>query len=217
MNGFTFYNNYFRMIEYLPDEDRLKMYDAIMNYMFNNKKPKLDKLTAGLFLNIQMALDTSKNNSKRSMGKGAPIGNQNAVKKQTENKPKTNQKETKNKQIYISTFLFLFSNLYISNLDNKDKIYKLLEEYLEIRLKNKYIVNETIVNRLINKLNTYGKTDKEKIEIIENAINGAWKDFYELKNDKPKYQQVLEDWLNKPEEKASEEEIAELDELMKGI
>ena len=138
------------------------------------------------------------------------------LKKQTKNKPKTNQtgnqKQTNN--ISISNFLFLFSNLYISNLDNKDNIYKLFKEYLELRTKNKYTVTETVVKRLINKLNEYGTTDEEKIEIITNAINGAWKDFYPLKKHETK-----PNWYGKEieEELASEEEIKKIERALNGI
>ena len=36
----------------------------------------------------------------------------------------------------------------------------LFKEYLELRIKQKYVLSETVVTRLINKLNEYGKTDK---------------------------------------------------------
>ena len=99
----------------------------------------------------------------------------------------------------ISIFLFLFSNLYISNLNNKDNIYNLLIEYLELRIKKKYTLTETTVKRLINKLNEYGKTDEEKEEIIMNAINGAWKDFYPLKKEQLKNNKInseRDNWEN---------------------
>ena len=187
IKSFAFYSNYYELIDNLSIEDKKLMLEVIVDYVFKDKEPKgLKGMNLAIWNNIKMPLDTSKNNSLRSIGNGAPIGNQNAKKtnqKQTKNKPKTNQtgnqKQTNN--ISISNFLFLFSNLYISNLSNKDNIYKLLEEYLDIRNKNKYVVNETVINRLINKLNELGTTDEEKIEIISDAINGKWKDFYPLK------------------------------------
>ena len=39
---------------------------------------------------------------------------------------------------------------------------------------------------MTKKLNEYGKTDEDKIEIISQAINGKWKDFYELKKEEKK-------------------------------
>ena len=220
MNGFTFYKNYHELIKYLNDEDRLALFDAIVNYIFEDKEPELKGLLNGIWTNLKMPLDTSKNNSGRGgrKTKKKPKTNQN----KTDLKPNENRLETDSKpngkQIYISNFLFLFSNLYISNLDNKDKIYNLFKEYLEIRNKKKYIVNETIINRLINKLNNYGTNDEEKIRIIENAINGSWKDFYELNDrEKEKIEKNIPTWVDSKNklEKATPEEMAELEELMR--
>ena len=215
INSFTFYKNYYELLDNLPQEDKLQMLEAIVDYVFKDKEPVLNGLNKAIWNNLKMPIDTSKNNSLRSVGKGAPKGNKNAQKnkpktnrKQTENKPKTNQKGNRKQTNNISYFLFLFSNINISNLNNKDNIYKLLNEYLELRIKNKYTVNETVVNRLINKLNDYGKTDKEKEEIIKDAINGAWKDFYPPKIKK----EILPDWFDKEikEEKIEDEELTEL-------
>lgn len=185
IKSFTFYKNYYDLLDNLPQKNKRKMLEIIVDYMFKNKEPDgLKKMDLAIWNNIKMPLDKSKKNSLRSLDNGAPIGNQNALKKQTKNKPKTNQMGNQKQTNNISIFLFLLSNLYISNLDNKDIIYKLFNEYLELRVKKKYTLTETIVTRLINKCNEYGKTDEEKIEIITNAINGAWKDFYPLKEEK---------------------------------
>ena len=185
IKSFTFYKNYYELLDNLPTKNKRKMLEIIVDYIFKNKEPNdLKKMDLAIWNNLKMPLDKSKRNSLRSLDNGAPIGNQNALKKQTKNKPKTNQTGNQKQTNNISIFLFLLSNLYISNLDNKDIIYKLFNEYLELRIKKKYTLTETIVNRLVNKCNEYGKTDEDKIEIITNAINGAWKDFYPLKEEK---------------------------------
>ena len=89
MNGFTFYNNYYELIKYLKDKDRLDLYDAIFRYMFEDEEPAFDDLKKGIWINIKMPLDTSKSKGGRG---GAPIGNSNAKKQ-----PKNNQKTTKRK------------------------------------------------------------------------------------------------------------------------
>lgn len=206
MNGFTFYNNYYELIKYLDDKDRLEMYDAIFKYMFDNEEPSFEGMKKGLWINIKMPLDTSKNK-----GKSGSVSNKNQ--KEIKTKSKRNQKEIKTKtNNNISIFLFLFSNLNISNLNNKKIIYKLLEEYLELRINKKYTLNETVVKRLINKLNNYGTIDEEKIEIITNAINGAWKDFYPLKENV----EIKPNWFNKEikQEKATKEEQKEINKLL---
>ena len=197
VNGFTFYRNYFELIRYLPNEERLKMYDAIFGYIFEEIEPEFDGLNKGIWINLKMTLNTSKTNIEN--GKK---GGRTKKRKETETKPKQNRNESEKKPKVeannISIFLFLFSNLYISNLNNKDNIYNLLIEYLELRIKKKYTLTETTVKRLINKLNEHGKTDEEKEEIIMNAINGAWKDFYPLKKEqiKNKINSERDNWEN---------------------
>ena len=184
--AFTFYRNYYEIIRYLPPKDKLQLYDAILEYMFEDKEPQLKQLLNGIWINIKRPLDNNKKNIINGKKGGKP--------KETKNKPKDNPNETqmepnkepKAKANNISNFLFLISNFKFNN-----NINKLLEEYLDIRRKNKYTITESIVNRLCNKLIEYGKTDEEKEQIILNAINGAWKDFYELKNEKK-----VPSWLN---------------------
>jgi hypothetical protein len=210
IKGFTFYKNYYDIIKYLDDNNKLIMLNAILEYIFEEKEPELEGLNLGIWNNIKMPLNTTKTNITNGKKGGRP-----KTQTKTETKPKPKPKaKPKGKANNISYFLFLFSNLYISNLNNKDNIYKLFKEYLELRTKNKYTVTETVVKRLINKLNEYGTTDEEKIEIITNAINGAWKDFYPLKKHEEK-----PNWYGKEleETSASDDEIKELEERLKRI
>ena len=41
-------------------------------------------------------------------------------------------------------------------------------------------------------MNEYGRTDEDKIEIISQAINGKWKDFYELSKNEKKENENME-------------------------
>ncbi len=90
INSFTFYKNYYELLDNLPKEDKYIMLEAIVDYVFKDKEPILDGLNKAIWNNLKMPIDTSKNNSLRSIGKGAPKGNKNAEK----NKPKTNRKQT---------------------------------------------------------------------------------------------------------------------------
>lgn len=205
INGFTFYRNYYELLDELNSKDKKEMLVAIVDYVFKDIEPEFTGMKKAIWNNIVFPINTSKKNSLRSKGNGAPIGNQNATKKtnqnQTEIKPKSNQKgnqkQTNNISISISNFLYIISNFNFNN-----NITKLLKEYLELRIKSKYSISKTIVNRLCNKLNQYTTNDLEKEEIIMNAINGNWKDFYPLKNEEKKYKtsmdkfnEVLDNWI----------------------
>ena len=104
IKSFTFYRNYYEIIKYLSEDERLKLYDGMMNYIFEDKEPVFENLIKGIWVNLKMPLDTSKNNA----GRGG------------RNKKDTKKEKTEKKTNNISYFLFLISNnnykyIYINN------------------------------------------------------------------------------------------------------
>ena len=91
---FTFYKNYYDIIKYLKDEDKLLIINAILEYMFEDKEPILEGLNLGIWNNIKMPLETTKNKIINGKKGGAPRGNSNAE-KTTKKQAKSNQKTTK--------------------------------------------------------------------------------------------------------------------------
>lgn len=198
IKAFSFYKSYYEALKEIPEKDKKDIIFAIINYVFEDKKPKFKGTNKIIWTLIEPNLNTSKNKSNGNSG--APIGNQNAS-KTLENKgnndtikkqSKNNQNSIKNQSIphdisysysYINNSL---SYIIINNKNNINNIYNLFKEYIKLREDNKYNISETIINRLVKKLNEYGKTDEDKIEIISQAINGKWKDFYNLSNEKEK-------------------------------
>ena len=197
IKAFSFYKSYYEALKEIPEKDKKEIIFAMINYVFEDKKPKLKGINKVIWALIEPNLDKSKNKSNGNSG--APVGNQNAT-KTLENKgnsdtikkqSKNNQNSIKNQPLshdisysysYINNSL---SYIIFNNSNNKEVIYKLFKEYIKLREDNKYNISETIINRLVKKLNEYGRTDEDKIEIISQAINGKWKDFYELsKNEK---------------------------------
>lgn len=212
INSFTFYRNYYDIIKYLSDEDKLKMLNAILEFVFEDKEPTLEGLNLGIWENIKMPLNTTKKNIINGKKGGRPK-TQNKTQKKPKAKPKNKPKSKANN---ISYFYFLFSNINILNKVNKDNIYKLLEEYLEVRRDRKYVLSESVIKRLISKLNEYGKTDEAKEEIITKAINGAWKDFYPLEGTAGK---PVPDWFDKDIQslEATKEEEEEMNKILEAI
>ena len=198
IKAFSFYRSYYEALKEVPEKDKKDIIFAIINYVFEDKKPKFKGTNKIIWTLIEPNLNTSKNKS--NSNSGAPIGNQNAS-KTLENKgnndtikkqSKNNQNSIKNQSVphdisysysYINNLL---SYIIINNQNNTNNIYNLFKEYIKLREDNKYNISETIINRLVKKLNEYGKTDEDKIEIISQAINGKWKDFYNLSNEKEK-------------------------------
>ena len=207
IKAFSFYKSYYEALKEIPEKDKKDVIFAIINYVFEDKKPKFKGTNKIIWTLIEPNLNTSKNKSNGNSG--APIGNQNAS-KTLENKgnndtikkqSKNNQNSIKNQSVphdisysysYINNSL---SYITFNNSNNKELIYNLFKEYIKLREDNKYNISETIINRLVKKLNEYGKTDEDKIEIISQAINGKWKDFYKLdkddkKNDGTEYRRI---------------------------
>ena len=198
IKAFSFYKSYYEALKEIPEKDKKEIIFAMINYVFEDKKPKLKGINKVIWALVEPNLDKSKNKSNGNSG--APVGNQNAS-KTLENKgnddtikkqSKNNQNSIKNQPLshdisysysYINNSL---SYITFNNSNNKEVIYKLFKEYIKLREDNKYNISETIINRLVKKLNEYGKTDEDKIEIISQAINGEWKDFYNLSNEKEK-------------------------------
>ena len=125
INSFTFYKNYFDLLDNVKKEDKLILLEAIVDYVFKDKEPQLEGLNKAIWNNIKMPLDTSK--SRSSNGK---------------NKTKSKQKQNKNKKkskgvtnnISISSFYISISNLVINKLNelNNTKYKPTSEETLKL-------------------------------------------------------------------------------------
>lgn len=77
---FTFYRSYYESLQDLDKEDRLIIYEAIMNYMFNGIEPTLDGIPKIIYGLIRPTLLKSKKLSENGKKGGAPKGNTNAKK-----------------------------------------------------------------------------------------------------------------------------------------
>ena len=197
IKGFSFYKSYYDCLQDLDKKDQYEMLDAMLDYVFRNKKPKLKGIKKTIWTIIEPNLNTSKNRSNGNSG--APKGNQNACKiRENEEKSETIKKQSKNNQnsindikdISLSLSYSLSSSLSYSNssIINNSILNKLFIEYIKLREDKNYILNETVISRLVNKLEQVG-SDEERKEMIEQAIMGSWKDFYPIEQEsKPKQQ-----------------------------
>ena len=105
IKGFTFYKNYYELIKYLPNKERLQVVDAILKYMFENQETQFSGLLNGIWINLKMPLNNSKTNIENGKKGGRPK-KQNKTELITETKT---EKKPKAKANNISTFLFLIS------------------------------------------------------------------------------------------------------------
>ena len=193
IKGFSFYKSYYDCLQDLEKKDQYEMLDAMLDYVFKSKKPKLKGIKKTIWTIIEPNLNTSKNRSNGNSG--APKGNQNACKiRENEEKNETIKKQSKNNQnsindikdISLSLSYSLSSSLSYSNssIINNNILNNLFIEYIKLREDNDYVVSETVISRLINKLEK-ANNDEERQEMLEQAINGKWKDLYQSEQKKP--------------------------------
>lgn len=94
IKGFTFFKSYYDSLCDLEPEDKKEMLNAILEYVFEDKKPRFKGFKKTFWTLIEPNLDTSKHRSNDNSG--APIGNQNARKNKAESD--TIEKQSKNNQ-----------------------------------------------------------------------------------------------------------------------
>lgn len=178
IKAFSFYSSYHEALKDLPEEDRKAMLLAIDDFVFENKTPALKGILKTIWVLIEPTLTKSKNKA------------QNAKKEnQTEIKSKTNQNQTSHDIFNDNSYSYInyqLSFINISNNKNKKNIINSIKEYILLRYNNDWSIEESTIERLVEKLNEYGKTDEDKLEIIGNAIDSKWKKFYPLEQKKKK-------------------------------
>lgn len=213
IKSFSFYRNYYELLRYLPDEDRLKLYDAMLEYIFEDKEPKLEKLSKGIWLNLKMPLDTSKNNGGRG---GRP------KKEETEEKPIENRKETEKKT--NNNFLFLISNyLY---LKDKGLLREKIVEWLEYKKQRKdkpytEIGFKKLLKQIENNTNIYG--EQAIVDLIDECMGSNYQGiiFEKLKKKNKTFQKNVEtpEWFGREVgwQEISDEDKQELDNVLKDL
>ena len=181
IKGFTFYRNYYELIKYLPNEDRLQLLDAILKYMFNDEETQFDGLLKGMWINIKMPLDSNKTNIINGMKGGAPNGNSNAKKTtqkqpnvQPKNNPKTTERTTQKQANNISYFLFLISNL--DFYKDRELLRGKIEEWLKYKNERNELYKEqgfkSLLTQIENKVKQYG--EEVVIDLITECMSNNW-------------------------------------------
>lgn len=98
VNGFLMLPSYYDAIRPLPDEQRLALYDAIMDYAFSGKEPDdLSPILKGYFVLLRPNIDSSSKRYSASVGNGKK-GGRPPKEKPNENPDKTQAKPSENQE-----------------------------------------------------------------------------------------------------------------------
>lgn len=157
IDHFTFYKNYYDIIKYLNDEQKVLIVNAILEFMFEDKEPKLEGLLLGIWNNIKMPLNTTKNKVIKGKKGGAPKGNDNA-KKTTKKQPKNNLETTKKQANNISV------SVSVSNSDSVSN--KVINKLNELN-NSKYKSTSEETQKLIRGRLEEGYTEDDLLLVVE--------------------------------------------------
>lgn len=206
VNSFTFYFDYYNLIDTLPIEDKQTLLVAITDFVFKDIEPKLEGHNQAIFNTLKNQLNVSKNNSKR----------------RTKKEPEENQKETgkkpniKPEQNKTSVLSFIFNDFIF--LHNRGLLRGKIEDWIsykeEIGKPFTAYSLKSFLNRIETKFNQFG--EESIIDLIDYSLSNRYEG---LLWERLKEKNKLPDWYKKEykKEELSEEELKEMEELMKGF
>lgn len=205
INSFTFYRDYFNLIDTIQKKDKMEVLCAIVDYMFKDMEPNLKGHNLAIFNTLKAQMNLSKSNSKR----------------RTKQEPKENQKETEkepkeNKTSVLSFKFYILSFIKENNYSNSMNL--ILEEWIKYKLERKEKYTEIGFNKLLaqlkNNIDKYG--EQTIIELIEECMANNYKGiiFAKLKDKNPT--EKVPEWFNQDiEPTVDSEKQKELEELLK--
>lgn len=181
VNSFTFYRDYFELIDTLNSKDKKELLVAITDYVFKDKTPNLTGHNKAIFNTLSHQLNVSKSNSKR----------------RTKTKPNENQIKTEKKQNRVLSFKFNIYkyiedklNITISSI-NYEKIEELLKTYND----------ETLCYAVDLAIQKGHRTLSYFFGIVNNWKQDNLKTLKQIKGSK-----VIPDWFDKEIESTPDEE-----------
>lgn len=211
VNSFTFYRDYYDLIDTLPIKDKKDIAVSILDYIFKDQTPNLEGHNKAIFKTLSHQLNASKNKSKNARKNES---NEN----QKEIKPKSNENQIDIKKDSKTSILYF--KFYISNFKyiNNNKIINKIEEWIKYKKERNFIYKETGIKTLLKQLNDYCEKCGEDnlIELIDESIANGYQGII-FKNIKTK--KKVPDWYEKTIEvnELNESEQQQMEKLLEGF
>ena len=214
INSFTFYKDYYYLIDTMPIEDKKKLAVAILDYVFKDLEPNLNGHNQAIFNTLSRQLDCSKNKSKSARKIN-----------QIEIKQKSNQNQTeikKGNKTSVLSFKFYISNLEF--LKDRGLLRGKIEDWLDYKWERKEPYKETGFKSLMTRIEKYTERFGEEtmIELIDECMASNYKGIIfekldkQILSDKAKSErEKLKKFDNAHSEEATPEEMKEMDEFLK--
>lgn len=214
INSFTFYKDYYYLIDTMPIEDKKELAVAILDYVFKDLEPNLNGHNQAIFNTLSRQLDCSKNKSKSARKTN-----------QIEIKQKSNQNQTeikKGNKTSVLSFKFYVSNLEF--LKDRGLLRGKIENWLDYKWERKEPYKETGFKSLMTRIEKYTKKfgEEKMIELIDECMASNYKGIIFEKLDKHNLpdktkleREKLKKFDNAHSEEATPEEMKEMDEFLK--
>ena len=214
INSFTFYKDYYYLIDTMPIEDKKELAVAILDYVFKDLEPNLNGHNQAIFNTLSRQLDCSKNKSKSARKIN-----------QIEIKQKSNQNQTeikKGNKTSVLSFKFYISNLEF--LKDRGLLRGKIEDWLDYKWERKEPYKETGFKSLMTRIEKYTERFGEEtmIELIDECMASNYKGIIfekldkQILSDKAKSErEKLKKFDNAHSEEATPEEMKEMDEFLK--
>ena len=175
---FTIFKNTYKLLRHLPEKNKIELYDAMFDYMFEGIEPSFDdELSDGIWVNLVMILDNTKsrilngkkggrNNSTNELGCENQEPN---YEPNIEPNPKPNYEpniepnpEPNPKPKPQANTVFLISYFFISNfnyldISNKEKLKEKILEWNKYKIEKKKKYTETGINNLLKQIDKHVK------------------------------------------------------------
>ncbi len=140
VKSFTFYYDYYNLIDTLPINDKKELSIAILDYVFKDKEPNLEGHNQAIFNTLKNQLNKSKNNSKRGQRR-EPNEKPNCEpngKPEIEPNEEPNSEPKENKTSVLSFKFIVLS--FIKKYNYSNNLKTSLEEWLDYNkdIKNNY-------------------------------------------------------------------------------
>ena len=214
INSFTFYKDYYYLIDTMPIEDKKELAVAILDYVFKDLEPDLNGHNQAIFNTLSRQLDCSKNKSKSARKTN-----------QIEVKQKSNQNQIEIKQgnkTSVLSFKFYISNLEF--LKDRGLLRGKIEDWLDYKWERKEPYKETGFKSLMTRIEKYTKKfgEEKMIELIDECMASNYKgiifeklDKHNLPDKAKSEREKLKKFDNAHSEEATPEEMKEMDVFLK--
>lgn len=209
-DSIIFYKSFYEAIKNIPNEEQLKLYNAIFSYSFTETEPKIEEgIAKAMFILMKPNIDSANARYKASIENGKKGGrpksetqekpNNNPTitqEKPNDNPTKTQDKPSQNLNYNVDDNVDVKDNNIKKEKVKKEKSFQDVfnennfSEELTNSLKDFIVMRKTIkkpmttkaLELLIKNLDRLTNLEAEKIAILNQSIENGWQTVYPLKN-----------------------------------